>query len=397
MGRKVEPAPVHIVRLALLDTRSRLETATYEQAGLDAVGVRLAVIVPTLNEKDNVGTMIAALDAALAGIAWEAIFVDDDSRDGTPEEVERFARQRGNIRLIRRIGRKGLSAAVIEGFLATTAPVVAVVDADMQHDESKLAAMLRAIEREGAELVIGTRYAGEGSTGEWSQGREVISRFAGWVAERVMPQRLSDPMSGFFMMRRDLFVEIAPRLSALGFKILLDIVLSAGRPLAVAEVPYTFRPRHAGESKLDSAVALEFVIQILDRICGRWIPPRLILFGLVGGLGLIVHLVVLRTALALGLPFGNGQTAAVAVAILFNFVLNNLITYRDRRHKTLGAWLKGLAGFYLVCSAGAVANVGVGVMVFAAEPRWWLAGIAGVAVGSLWNFCASTLLVWRNK
>jgi len=397
MGRKVEPAPVHIVRLALLDTRSRLETATYEQAGLDAAGVRLAVIVPTLNEKDNVGTMIAALDAALAGIAWEAIFVDDDSRDGTPEEVERFARQRGNIRLIRRIGRKGLSAAVIEGFLATTAPVVAVVDADMQHDESKLAAMLRAIEREGAELVIGTRYAGEGSTGEWSQGREVISRFAGWVAERVMPQRLSDPMSGFFMMRRDLFVEIAPRLSALGFKILLDIVLSAGRPLAVAEVPYTFRLRHAGESKLDSAVALEFVIQILDRICGRWIPPRLILFGLVGGLGLIVHLVVLRTALALGLPFGNGQTAAVAVAILFNFVLNNLITYRDRRHKTLGAWLKGLAGFYLVCSAGAVANVGVGVMVFAAEPRWWLAGIAGVAVGSLWNFCASTLLVWRNK
>lgn len=397
MGRKVEPAPVHIVRLALLDTRSRLETATYEQAGLDAAGVRIAVIVPTLNEKDNVGTMIAALDAALAGIAWEAIFVDDDSRDGTPEEVERFARQRGNIRLIRRIGRKGLSAAVIEGFLATTAPVVAVVDADMQHDESKLAAMLRAIEREGAELVIGTRYAGEGSTGEWSQGREVISRFAGWVAERVMPQRLSDPMSGFFMMRRDLFVEIAPRLSALGFKILLDIVLSAGRPLAVAEVPYTFRPRHAGESKLDSAVALEFVIQILDRICGRWIPPRLILFGLVGGLGLIVHLVVLRTALALGLPFGNGQTAAVAVAILFNFVLNNLITYRDRRHKTLGAWLKGLAGFYLVCSAGAVANVGVGVMVFAAEPRWWLAGIAGVAVGSLWNFCASTLLVWRNK
>ncbi|QZP09342.1 glycosyltransferase family 2 protein [Caenibius sp. WL] len=397
MGRKVEPAPVHIVRLALLDTRSRLETATYEQAGLDAAGVRLAVIVPTLNEKDNVGTMIAALDAALAGIAWEAIFVDDDSRDGTPEEVERFARQRGNIRLIRRIGRKGLSAAVIEGFLATTAPVVAVVDADMQHDESKLAAMLCAIEREGAELVIGTRYADEGSTGEWSQGREVISRFAGWVAERVMPQRLSDPMSGFFMMRRDLFVEIAPRLSALGFKILLDIVLSAGRPLAVAEVPYTFRPRHAGESKLDSAVALEFVIQILDRICGRWIPPRLILFGLVGGLGLIVHLVVLRTALELGLPFGNGQTAAVAVAILFNFVLNNLITYRDRRHKTLGAWLKGLAGFYLVCSAGAVANVGVGVMVFAAEPRWWLAGIAGVAVGSLWNFCASTLLVWRNK
>ena len=360
-------------------------------------GVRLAVIVPTLNERDNVHTMIAALDAALAGVAWEAVFVDDDSHDGTPEEIERIARTRSNIRLIRRIGRKGLSAAVIEGFLATTAPVVAVVDADMQHDESKLPEMLRRIEREGAELVIGTRYAESGGTGDWSQSRERISRFAGWVADRVMPQKLSDPMSGFFMMRRSLFVEIAPRLSALGFKILLDIVLSAGRPLTVSEVPYEFRQRHAGESKLDSAVALEFVIQILDRVCGRWIPPRLILFGIVGALGLIVHLAILRLGMGLGLSFGNAQTAAVAVAILFNYVLNNLITYRNVRHKTAGAWLKGLLGFYLVCAAGAVANVGVGVLVFAAEPRWWLAGIAGVVVGSLWNFCASTLLVWRNK
>lgn len=361
-----------------------------------AAPLRLAVIVPTLNERDNIATMVAALDAALAGIAWEAIFVDDDSRDGTQDEVERFARTRGNIRLIRRIGRKGLSAAVIEGFLATTAPVVAVVDADMQHDESKLADMLRRIEQDGAELVIGTRYAGSGGTGDWSQSRERISRFAGWVADRVMPQKLSDPMSGFFMIRRDVFLEIAPRLSALGFKILLDIVLSAGRPLSLAEVPYEFRQRHAGESKLDSAVALEFVIQILDRVCGRFVPPRLILFGIVGALGLVVHLAVLRSGMGLGLTFGNAQTTAVTVAILFNYVLNNLITYRDIRHKTAGAWLKGLLGFYLVCSAGAVANVGVGVLVFAAEPRWWLAGIAGVVVGSLWNFCASTLLVWRK-
>ena len=361
-----------------------------------AAPLRLAVIVPTLKERDNITTTRATLDAALAGIAWEAIFVDDDSRDGTQDEVERFARTRGNIRLIRRIGRKGLSAAVIEGFLATTAPVVAVVDADMQHDESKLADMLRRIEQDGAELVIGTRYAGSGGTGDWSQSRERISRFAGWVADRVMPQKLSDPMSGFFMIRRDVFLEIAPRLSALGFKILLDIVLSAGRPLSLAEVPYEFRQRHAGESKLDSAVALEFVIQILDRVCGRFIPPRLILFGIVGALGLVVHLAVLRSGMGLGLTFGNAQTAAVTVAILFNYVLNNLITYRDIRHKTAGAWLKGLLGFYLVCSAGAVANVGVGVLVFAAEPRWWLAGIAGVVVGSLWNFCASTLLVWRK-
>lgn len=360
-------------------------------------GLQLAVIVPTLNERDNVHTMIAALDAALVGIAWEAIFVDDNSRDGTPELVESIARSRANIRLIRRIGRKGLSAAVIEGFLATVAPVVAVVDADMQHDESKLAEMLRRVEQDGAELVIGTRYAETGGTGDWSQSRERISRFAGWVAERVMPQKLSDPMSGFFMIRRDVFVEIAPNLSGLGFKILLDIVLSSARPLVVSEVPYEFRQRHAGESKLDSAVALEFVIQILDRICGRWIPPRLILFGIVGALGLVVHLLVLRTSMGLGLTFGQGQATAVAIAILFNYVLNNLITYRDVRHRTARAWLKGLLGFYLVCAAGAVANVGVGVLVFAAEPRWWLAGIAGVVVGSLWNYCASTLLVWRKK
>ena len=381
----------------MLDTELQPETVSSDYVDVDPSCPRLAVIVPTLNEQGNVATMIAALDKALAGIRWEAIFVDDESRDGTQAEVERFARVRRDIRLIRRIGRKGLSAAVIEGFLATVAPVVAVVDADMQHDESKLAAMLQEVEAGGAELVIGTRYAGDGSTGNWSQSREFISRMASKVADRVMPQRLSDPMSGFFMVRRDVFLEIAPRLSALGFKILLDVVLSAGRPLKVKEVSYTFRPRQAGESKLDSAVALDFLLQIMDRVCGRWIPPRLILFGLVGALGLVVHLTVLRSAMGLGLTFGNAQTAAVSIAILFNYVLNNLITYRDRRHKTLKGWFRGLLGFYLVCSAGAAANVGVGVLVFAAEPRWWLAGIAGVIVGSLWNFCASTLLVWRNK
>ena len=255
----------------MLDTELQPETASFDTIHSEPTCPRLAIIVPTLNEQGNVATIIAALDRALVGIRWEAVFVDDESHDGTPQEVERFARTRRDIRLIRRIGRKGLSAAVIEGFLATVAPVVAVLDADMQHDESRLALMLREVEADGAELVIGTRYAGGGSTGDWSQGREFISRMASKVADKVMPQQLSDPMSGFFMVRRDLFLEIAPRLSALGFKILLDIVLTAGRPLKVAEVSYTFRPRHAGESKLDSAVALDFLLQIMDRVCGRWI------------------------------------------------------------------------------------------------------------------------------
>jgi dolichol-phosphate mannosyltransferase len=359
--------------------------------------LELTVVVPTLNEAGNIEPLLAKLSVALAEIQWEAIFVDDGSTDGTPELLTKIAQADRRVRLIRRIGRRGLASAVTEGALASTTPVVAVIDADLQHDEKILPELYRAIAEGDHELAIGTRYAGNGSTGEWDADRLKISRFATALASPIMKTRLSDPMSGLFAVRRDVLLEAAPKLSNVGYKILLDLVASAPRPLKVAEVGYTFGARVAGESKLDEMVALEYVELLLDKLIGRFVPVKLVQFGAVGVLGVGVHLMLLYAALYLaGASFAVAQAAAVIGAMTFNFALNNRFTYRDRQLKGW-AWVTGLFSFYLVCSVGAVANVGIGSLVYEQLHGWWVAGIAGAIVGSVWNYVASSWLTWTRR
>jgi len=358
--------------------------------------LELTVVIPTLNEAGNVEPLLERLGLALAGIEWEAIFVDDGSSDGTPELLTGIAQADRRVRMIRRIGRRGLSSAVVEGALASTSPVVAVIDADLQHDERILPDLYRAVSS-GHELAIGTRYAGSGSTGEWDESRRRISRFATALASPIMKTPLSDPMSGLFAVRRDVLLEAAPRLSNVGYKILLDLVASVQRPLALKEVGYTFGTRVAGESKLDEMVALEYVELLLDKTVGRFVPVKLVQFGAVGMVGVGVHLLLLDLALnALGLAFSWSQATAVIGAMTFNFALNNRFTYRDRQLKGL-AWFGGLLSFYLVCSLGAVANVGIGSLVYEQFHGWWVAGIAGAIVGSVWNYVASGWLTWTRR
>jgi dolichol-phosphate mannosyltransferase len=358
--------------------------------------LELCVVIPTLNEAGNVETLLERLGLALAGIEWEAIFVDDGSTDGTAELLTTIAQSDRRVRMIRRIGRRGLSSAVVEGALASTTPVIAVIDADLQHDERILPDLYRAVAN-GEELAIGTRYAGTGSTGEWAKNRLKISRFATALASPIMKTRLSDPMSGFFAVRRDVLLEAAPRLSNVGYKILLDVVASIHRPLKTAEVGYTFGTRVAGESKLDEMVALEYVELLLDKTVGRFVPVKLVQFGAVGMLGVGVHLLLLDIALnALGFAFSGAQATAVIGAMTFNFALNNRFTYRDRQLKGL-SWIGGLLSFYLVCSLGAVANVGIGSLVYEQFHGWWIAGIAGAIVGSVWNYVASGWLTWTRR
>ena len=299
------------------------------------------------------------------------------------------------MRVVHRIGRRGLSSAVVEGMLATSAPILAVVDGDLQHDEMALPKMVAAIESDEADIAIGTRYAKGGSVGEWDKLRHRASQGATWLGQKLLQVPLSDPMSGFMAIRRETLMAALPRLSGVGFKILLDIVASLPTPPRIAEVPYVFRSRLNGESKADSMIALEYISLLIDKTIGRFIPTRLVSFLAVGGLGVAVHLTVLGTALALGATFLNGQFAAVATAIAFNFYLNNRFTYRDRRLK---GWkmLTGLISFYLVSAVGAVANIGIGNWVHQMDSQWWLAGMAGVLVGAVWNFAASSFVTWRN-
>jgi dolichol-phosphate mannosyltransferase len=359
--------------------------------------LELSIVIPTLNEVGNIKPLLKKLGIALAGIEWEAIFVDDGSTDGTPELLTSIAQADRRVRMVRRIGRRGLSSAVVEGALASTTPIIAVIDADLQHDERILPDLYRAISDQGHELAIGTRYCQGGSTGEWAENRLKISKFATALAAPIMKTRLSDPMSGFFAVRRDVLLEAAPRLSNVGYKILLDLVASLPRPLKVAEVGYTFGTRQHGASKLDEMVALEYVELLLDKTVGRFVPVKLVQFGAVGMLGVGVHLLLLDLALnALGLAFAWSQATAVIGAMTFNFALNNRFTYRDRQLTGL-AWIGGLLSFYLVCSLGAVANVGIGSLVYDQFHGWWIAGIAGAIVGSVWNYVASGWLTWTKR
>ena len=359
--------------------------------------LQLSVVIPTKNEVENVEPLLKRLGVALAGIEWEAVFVDDNSTDGTPELLTRTAQADRRVRLIRRIGRRGLSSAVVEGALASTTPIVAVIDADLQHDEKILPALYRAVADGEHELAIGTRYAANGSTGDWAEDRLKISRFATALASPIMKTRLSDPMSGFFAVRRDVLLEAAPKLSSVGYKILLDLVASHPRPLKVAEVGYTFGTRQHGESKLDEMVALEFLELLLDKAIGRFVPVKLVQFGAVGLLGVGVHLALLYLTLnIMGAAFATAQAVAVIGSMTFNFALNNKFTYRDQQLKGF-AWIGGLFSFYLVCSLGAVANVGIGSLVYEQFHGWWIAGIAGAIVGSVWNYVASGWLTWTRR
>ena len=357
----------------------------------------LSLVIPTYNEVANVGLLIDAIDAALPGVRWEVLFVDDHSPDGTAARVRELAMHDARVRIVHRYGRRGLSSACVEGIMASAAPYVAVMDADLQHDEAILGAMLARLREGDVDLVVGSRYATGGGMGDWCVERQRMSRLATALAHRLTRTDICDPMSGFFMITRAAFLRSLPGLSSVGFKILLDIAASAPTPLTVAAVPYTFRPRQHGESKLDSLVLWEYVQLLLDKAVGRYIPVRFLSFALVGGFGVLIHFAML-TALfeGVGTSFGRAQALATVVAISTNFFLNNMLTYRDQRLRGRRLFY-GWVTFNLVCATGAAANVGVADWLFERHNYWVVSALAGIAVSVVWNYAMSSLFTWRKR
>ena len=332
----------------------------------------------------------------LAGIPWEIIFVDDDSPDGTSSTAKVLAQSNPRVRCIRRVGRRGLAGACIEGMLASSAPYVAVLDADLQHDETLLVDMLTLLRSGQYDLVIGSRYIVGAANEGLSPTRLAGSKIATVLTRRVIGVNVTDPMSGFFMLKRDLLERSAHRLSTQGFKILADILASTRSEVRVRELPYTFRARMHGASKLDTQVTLDFIGLLISKASGNVIPVRFVTFALVGATGLMLHLAVLKTCLTVfGLNFPEAQTVATFAAMTSNFFLNNVLTYRDRQLTGFAA-LKGLLLFIAICAVGAVSNIGVATWLYANKPIWWLAGVLGSLVGAVWNFAVSTAFVWRR-
>jgi len=355
----------------------------------------LAIILPTLNERGNLAPLVARIEDALGPDGWEVLIVDDDSKDGTADEARDLALADRRVRVIQRIGRRGLASAAIEGFCATAAPFAAVMDADHQHDPALLPRMLAALKAGEAQICVASRFAEGASTADWDEPeRERLSGFANAIARRITGVELTDPMSGYFMLPTAIARALVPRLSGIGFKILLDLLATADSPMTVKEFPLNFSKRREGESKLDRAVLFDFLAGLYDKTLGRVIPTRFALFGTVGALGVVVHYAVLGALLAVAAAFWQAQLAAVITAMSFNFWLNNWLTYRDKRLKGWGEVLRGWAGFCLTCAIGAFANVAVATFLNEQGVFWALAALAGILIGSVWNYALSSRFVW---
>ena len=357
----------------------------------------LSVIVPTFNERGNVAPLLARLDATLGGVAWEAVFVDDDSPDGTAREVKTIAAKDPRVRCLHRVNRRGLAGACIEGILGSSAPYVAVIDADLQHDETLLPRMLSSLRSGRSDLVVATRFGAGGSAQALSPTREKGSRLARRLAWTLGGVALSDPMSGFFAIRRDRFEPLAASLSPDGFKILLDIVMRARGSLRIAEEPYAFGPRVYGESKLDARVVLEYLGLLMSRASRDAVTPRFLSHALLGVVGLVVQLAVLRVGLALGLAFIQAYALGAVVALVGNFTVTNLLlTHSDRRLRGFSV-IPGLLVFGVTSAFGLVAGIGMAAWLYTLRPVWWLAATAGSLIGTVCSHATSPRLGWHVK
>ena len=361
------------------------------------MSIDLTVVVPTFNERDNIKLIISSVDNVLTNINWEIIFVDDDSPDGTADLVKDIAKDDVRIRCIRRINRRGLTSASMEGLLASSATCVAVMDADLQHDESLLKEMYELIISGEFDIVIGSRYMEGGSTGKGlSPFRLFVSQAATLMGRLIIKTKVTDPMSGYFMLRRVTFEHQMYKLSGKGFKVLLDL-LSSTQNIRIKELPYTMRQRQTGDSKLDMMVVSEYYLLLLDKLIGKYIPVRFLMFVTVGFIGVFVHLLMLTILHQyLSIEFLYAQAGGTITAMTTNFIINNKFTYRDMR-LTGKSFLLGLLSFYLACSVGAYINISLSDFMFNHGINWLVAGVLGAFIGSVWNYAMTATFTWNKK
>ncbi|MES1200120.1 MAG: glycosyltransferase [Pseudomonadota bacterium] len=354
----------------------------------------LSVVICTLNEAASIGAVIDEVDSALADVSHEIIVVDDDSEDATQRIVQDKARAGAPVRLLVRRGRTGLASAAIEGWNAAQGRRLAIMDGDGQHDPKVLHELDALVRSDRCNLAVMSRYRDGGASGLGKR-RAVMSRLATWFTGLLLRSPLTDPMSGMFVMRRELFEEARPRLTGVGFKILVDLVASLRTPPVVQEVGAPLRSRSGGTSKLDIRVIVDLGGLLMEKATGGFIPARFAPFALVGATGVVFHATVLTLAKKFGHePMAFAQAAAIICAMTWNYWLNNSLTFRDRR-RTGWAFLTGALIFYLACLGGGVISEVVATAATGFGLHWFAAGILGALLGGVWNYVSSSQTTWR--
>jgi dolichol-phosphate mannosyltransferase len=356
--------------------------------GAARVAPELGIVVPVFRGGETVRPLVERLRAALDGIDWELICVDDNSPDDTASVVAAIGEDDPRVRSIRRVGRNGLAQTCVVAMLASRAHAVAMMDVDVSRNLALPRDMLERLRRGDVDVVVASRERG---SGHWL--RSMVRKGLIAVTRRSLATGISDPTSDVFMMRREALEALTPSLSSLGYQILLDLIATAHGRLRIAELPRdTGDTEHRSELKL----TLELLALILAKVTGDAVSIRFLLFCLVGLSGLGVHLAALDVALLAMLPFTLAQTAATIVAMIWNFSLNNAVTYGDQR-LTGWSYLTGLLRFMIICGIGAMSNVGVASWIYANDNTWWIAGLGGALMGAVWNYAVSSVFVWRQR
>ena len=359
----------------------------------------LSIVIPTFNEKDNIIIILEELKKVLKSISHEIIFVDDNSPDGTSAVVKDCMKKSSKIRLIHRIGRRGLAGAVIEGIFAANADIVAVMDCDLQHDENKLLDMINLFSKNSSlDIVIGSRFTETGEISEkaFSKIRELGSKATTFIIKKVLNITSTDPLSGFFMVKKESFLKSSENLQTQGFKVLADFLATSGKNIQIKEIGYRFKNRIAGESKMSFLTTLELIGLVLSQILKGKVSIRFILFCMVGLSGIFVQLLITGLVMLLINQFPTSQTFGIIAAMTSNYFLNNIITFQERKLKSLDL-IRGLFSFYLICSLGAFTNIAIATYIFSFSSNWLISSFIGACFGAVWNFTLSSIFTWKSK
>lgn len=361
----------------------------------------LSIVVPTYNESENIPLLLEKLDAALDNIDYEVIVVDDDSPDKTWEIAQNISNVDNRVKVIRRLDAKGLSGAVTAGMLESNGSAIAVMDADMQHDERILPDMYRLIANGECDICVGSREAQGGSYGDWSIERKLVSFFAKILANIALGPSVKDPMSGFFALSRNYFESTVGKVNPSGFKILLEFIARGESP-QIREVGYTFRKRIHGETKLTATVAIEYLLALIDLRFGWLIPNNFVKFAFVGVTGSLVNLSGFAVAQSLGISMPFSVYIGVQLAILWTYFGNNIFTFSPIRYRGL-KFFKGLLLYQIVGAYGLIVQYSVVDTIVSNWPAvnsslWslYLAYLVGVCFAAIGNYFLHTHYTWSK-
>tara|TARA_B100000900_G_scaffold259673_1_gene221322 strand:- start:121 stop:1212 length:1092 start_codon:yes stop_codon:yes gene_type:complete len=361
----------------------------------------ISIVIPTFNEVNNIIPLLKNLIHILKDFHYEIIVVDDDSPDGTSEEVNKYKKFNNNIKLITRIGRSGLASAIKEGLLFAEGSYLLVLDGDGQHDASCILNMINLIVSSKADLIIGSRFLNTSRLEGLSNKRSLGSKIANKLARFSLPKNyvlITDYLSGCFCLNRKTTKLLIKKIEINGFKFLYELLSLSNGKLLIKEIPLLFKERTFGDSKLDLAIIWDFIISIFHNLTFRIMPRRAISFGLVGMSGVFVQLFMTSLLTTIfKIDFYNALPFAVICAATSNFIINNQVTFRSNRLKNLSL-LVGLLKFLLVASLPVIANVGITSAFYKyISADTFIAQIAGIAIVYAWNYLASSSFVWNNS